>query len=663
VAYPAGFDASVVAVGSTDPRDDRCRPEVCGYGPNYGPHIDLAAPGVSIPILWFADAGAIVSGAGTSFAAPMVAGAASLLLARFPALNADQVRDLLRGSAADGVGRPEEDAPGFDVYHGYGRLDAAGALALGAVVHFPEIVAPPLVRAAEGEAVAFEVDVRDADGDPVDSLWMERGSLPLAAAFTPSPDRTRGAFAWTPRYLDAGVYDVVFGATNPFLATARTKIEIVDVPDPPRVTAPAIVAGIEGTPVSFAVEALDPDGDPLVALTAEGLPDGAAFLPAPDAASGRFDWTPGYRQAGGYTVRFVVQSLDPAGPLGAPLIETGEGRTFVRIADGPDQAPIVGAPAAVEGAEGEPLRVPFSVDDPDGDDIVDVTAAPLPVGAGLTLDADHRAGTIDWTPGYDQAGAYLVVVSAASAHRATPVSEPVISVGSATIAISIAEREAPPLAAAAAPDPGDRVLRLIAAKPEACLRIEPVAGSFDARDVDPTSLRLRRADRDASDPIPFLDDKTRFLADRDRNGVEELGACVSKEALRRGLGDLTPGRHDVSFLVEGRLVTGESLRAAFVWTVVATGTRLAAGVSPSPLRAEGAITLRIPAPGPLRVRLFDVSGRLVRVLLDEARASAGYRDVPLDGRDARGRRLRSGIYFYRVETAGESFAGKIAISR
>jgi hypothetical protein len=61
--------------------------------------------------------------AGTSFAAPFAAGAASLLLSRDPTLTPDQVKRLLMQSARD------IEVAGVDQYTGYGRLDVKAALA------------------------------------------------------------------------------------------------------------------------------------------------------------------------------------------------------------------------------------------------------------------------------------------------------------------------------------------------------------------------------------------------------------------------------------------------------------------------------------------------------------------------------------------------------
>jgi subtilisin family serine protease len=60
---------------------------------------------------------------GTSMATPHVAGAAALLVAAHPDLTPAQLRARLRATATDA------GQPGFDVAHGWGRLDLLDALA------------------------------------------------------------------------------------------------------------------------------------------------------------------------------------------------------------------------------------------------------------------------------------------------------------------------------------------------------------------------------------------------------------------------------------------------------------------------------------------------------------------------------------------------------
>lgn len=121
ISFPGNL-AEVITVGATDLSDRRADFS------NYGPEIDLVAPGVGICTLhrdgslWCPD--------GTSLSAPMVSGAAALLAAMRSDINNEMARTLLCAGADDLVGHPSEDTPGFDIYHGWGRLNVYNSVVL-----------------------------------------------------------------------------------------------------------------------------------------------------------------------------------------------------------------------------------------------------------------------------------------------------------------------------------------------------------------------------------------------------------------------------------------------------------------------------------------------------------------------------------------------------
>ena len=94
---------------------------------------------------------------------------------------------------------------------------------------------------------------------------------------------------------------------------------------------------------------------------------------------------------------------------------------------------------------------------------------------------------------------------------------------------------------------------------------------------------------------------------------------------------------------------------------VGTGKKLAASLSPNPLNPSGILRLTTSRDGFIRVRMFDLQGRVVRVLEDRAVVPAGAHDVRIDGRNTAGQTLASGIYFYQVDTAEGSLKGRITI--
>jgi hypothetical protein len=88
---------------------------------------------------------------------------------------------------------------------------------------------------------------------------------------------------------------------------------------------------------------------------------------------------------------------------------------------------------------------------------------------------------------------------------------------------------------------------------------------------------------------------------------------------------------------------------------------LAGEVYPNPFAGSASIGLELSEPSAVRIEVFDVAGRSVRVMA--LREAAVQHSVEFDGRDHNGRLLPSGVYFFRVEAAGESITRKMVIAR
>jgi hypothetical protein len=72
---------------------------------------------------------------------------------------------------------------------------------------------------------------------------------------------------------------------------------------------------------------------------------------------------------------------------------------------------------------------------------------------------------------------------------------------------------------------------------------------------------------------------------------------------------------------------------------------------PNPFNPSTTVKFGLKEKGHVSIRIYDVSGRLVRILVDEIRDAGSYEAV-WDGANRAGRRTASGIYFCRMETAG-----------
>jgi flagellar hook assembly protein FlgD len=95
--------------------------------------------------------------------------------------------------------------------------------------------------------------------------------------------------------------------------------------------------------------------------------------------------------------------------------------------------------------------------------------------------------------------------------------------------------------------------------------------------------------------------------------------------------------------------------------LLAGGTRLLAA-SPNPFNPITRIEFELAAAGRVEIAIYDVSGRLVRTLLDEHRRAGGH-SVTWDGRDGAGSAVASGIYFYSLNAGTFSQTKKLILMK
>ncbi|UCF77805.1 MAG: DUF362 domain-containing protein [Candidatus Eiseniibacteriota bacterium] len=81
---------------------------------------------------------------------------------------------------------------------------------------------------------------------------------------------------------------------------------------------------------------------------------------------------------------------------------------------------------------------------------------------------------------------------------------------------------------------------------------------------------------------------------------------------------------------------------------------------PNPISAVTRIHFTIGTPGNVTVRVFDVSGRAVRTLVDESKVVGEY-SVVWDRRDDSGAMVGSGVFFYQLDASGFRSTRKIVV--
>ncbi|HTM01497.1 MAG TPA: putative Ig domain-containing protein [Candidatus Omnitrophota bacterium] len=708
----------------------------------------------------------------------------------------------------------------------------------------PLVGAPPNPSVDENARLTFNVSVTDPDGDPIDSL--RAAPLPSGATFTANATRTSGTFDWTPNFAQAGNYLVTIAAKSACRAdpisgivcgvgTAQTHITVVNVDRPPVVTAPAAASGDEGALLTFQATASDPDAEPIESLEATPLPLGATFTKNTGNTSATFAWTPGFDAAGAYSITISAQSACRPGPVSEPVCGTGTAVTAITIRN-VDRAPVVAAPASVAVDEGASLVFAVTASDPDGQPIASFTAGLLPPGATFAVNAGNTSGTFSWTPDYTRAAGspYTAIFLASNALTAfartdiavndvngppqivcpaaitaqpnqfvtftvsvsDPDGDPIASLdadltalpagaatfsknaahtsgtfawspqlqdvrdvpypvvftaanartGTATTLITVRGQNHAPTAEAGGPysgfvgvpvlfdatassDPdgdalqylwsfgdgataagptpwhtyaapldamahltvtetstasplsatdsaavhigtslparafttgGNKTLRLRSGKPSWCAQLEPMNGAFQAADVDLASVVMRSTGTGTVTEIASTAGKTGVLQDSDKNGVMELAVCFRKDDLIQLLSKIS-GRKPVPVQIAGRLISGAPFSASLTLDVAASTSTLAASIAPNPFNPSTTLSFRMERGGAVDLRIFDLKGRLVRDVTQGAVFGPGYQEIRIDGKDQNGRRIASGVYFYRLSTAEGSASGRLVL--
>jgi len=101
--------------------------------------------------------------------------------------------------------------------------------------------------------------------------------------------------------------------------------------------------------------------------------------------------------------------------------------------------------------------------------------------------------------------------------------------------------------------------------------------------------------------------------------------------------------------------------------VEVTMARVAPAVSfldpavPNPFNPTTTLRFGVAVAGPAEVVVYDTRGRRVRTLWRAAHAEPGFQRVTWDGRDDGGRRVASGVYHARLQTAGRAFTRRLTL--
>jgi len=216
VIYPAAFP-HVLSVSATTP-DSRS-----AYFSSANLAVDLAAPGVAVPVAvppYFDTDDGVADGFttadGTSFSAPMVAGAAAWVLTARPQLSAGQLADVLRGSASDIAEK------GWDPDTGWGLLHVAAALA---APEPPDDLGEPNDEILLVDGTVFrgaDTPVWSGRADRVLRAWVDAVKDPFDVYRVKLPGRSLSRFSLLPGYGNANLQ--VFDRPARSIVDGRSRV-------------------------------------------------------------------------------------------------------------------------------------------------------------------------------------------------------------------------------------------------------------------------------------------------------------------------------------------------------------------------------------------------------------------------------------------------------
>jgi len=196
---------------------------------------------------------------------------------------------------------------------------------------------------------------------------------------------------------------------------------------------------------------------------------------------------------------------------------------------------------------------------------------------------------------------------------------------------------------------GNSKTSLGAGKPFTCFQVQPTGGSFSLSNVSLSSIKLYYP---ADGTTFILVDPGKVAIDGDKNGdgITEIAACFSKANLRILFAGLPAGNNPVTLRIEGNLTSGGVFSGTVSHIVKSSGGALAARISPNPLNPKATLTFATTKAGLVKVTMYDLQGRLVKQIADNQFVPAGYHDFSIDGMNATGNKVASGVYFVKVWT-------------
>ena len=381
--------------------------------------------------------------------------------------------------------------------------------------------------------------------------------------------------------------------------------------------------------LSFSVVGSDDDDQvaDLLTYSVTGLPPGATF----NTTNGAFSWTPGPGDGGDFPLTFCTSDgrLDDCESINVHI-----------TADNNPPVANVGGPYA--GGPGQAIQFNGSASsDPDGDNLT----------FGWTFGDGGTAGNNPTpTHAYALVGTYLVTVTVTD--DGSP-NLPASASANVQVISSLPATLAAKLAGATLKVHGGG-LQLMGME----LVTRPVS------DIDAATIKLATTFPGAGTVSQISPvGKAPSVGDLDNDNVADLDVAFSRPDLEALLGNV-PNNTVVTLVMTAHTTSGAGnlpIQGTIQVKVKNTGpSGVSAFASPNPFNPATSVKYSLKKGGEVSVRIYSLEGRLVKTLM-EGVATAGTHEVLWDGRDNGGNSVRSGMYFVKTSSGGESAVFKLSL--
>jgi thermitase len=292
-------DDSMLNVAATDSSDAKASFS------NFGNAIDLAAPGVSIYST--TNGGGYANVSGTSFSSPITAATVALMMSANGKLSPADVDKIIKSTALD-LG-----SAGFDQYFGFGRIDAAKAVAASkstsTTTTTTDTQAPTIsIAKPTGGSVSGVVPV---DVNYSDNVGVTRAELYVNGNRVAEDGTSPYAFSWDTAGYGDGSYSLVakaYDAAGNMGSSSPVSVTLGNDTTPPVITSitPSSTLTVSVPKQTITASATDDKGVAKLSLSIDGKE-----VATTTGSSISYNWNTRKVSSGAHTV--TVRAWDAAG--------------------------------------------------------------------------------------------------------------------------------------------------------------------------------------------------------------------------------------------------------------------------------------------------------------------------------------------------------------